>query len=220
MSIDKGSAGASRGEYVHARLYEAIRDGRFPPGSRIREAEVATWLGVSRTPVREALRRLQSDGLLVFEPWRGVIVAELSHAQVIELYAMRRVLEGAAARLAAQHAASSEVDAMADIMARATATDSEDSDTLAALNRDFHQALYHAAHNRYLLKSLNALRDSLALLKSTTYAIPGRAAAAQGEHQALMDALRARDPDAAERAAFHHIEAAERVRLRLLTENP
>ena len=58
----------SRGEFVHARLRDAIRAGRYPPGTRVRETEVAAWLNVSRTPVREALRRLQADGLLVFEP--------------------------------------------------------------------------------------------------------------------------------------------------------
>ena len=89
--------GTSLGEFVLERLRGAIRDRRYQPGQRIREAEVAQWLGVSRTPVREAFRRLQADGLLVLIPWRGAQVAELGRQQVVELYAIRRALEGTAA---------------------------------------------------------------------------------------------------------------------------
>ncbi len=206
----------SRGEFVYQKLHEGIRNGVYSPGDRIRETEVAKRLNVSRTPVREAIRRLQTDGLLVFAAWRGVIVANLDHDQIIELYAMRQVLEGAAARLAAQHAAPSELSAMRDLVAASAKTPEDDTERLAALNREFHQTLYQAAHNRYLLKSLNALRDSLALLRSTTYAVPGRARQAQKEHEAMLQAIRDRNPGAAEQTARDHITQAERARLRLL----
>ena len=205
----------SRGEYVHARLRDAIKAGRYPPGTRIRETEVADWLGVSRTPVREAMRRLQADGLLVFEPWRGVVVAELDQQQIVEFYAMRRVLDGAAARLAAQHASVPELAYMEDCLNSAS-PETNDPVKMADANRKFHDALFQAAHNRYLLKSAAALSDALALLRGTTYSFPDRAAAAHEEHMALMEAIRAREPEKAERLARKHIARAEKARLKLL----
>jgi DNA-binding GntR family transcriptional regulator len=147
---------------------------------------VADWLSVSRTPVREALRRLEAEGLLTFVPWRGVVVAEL---QVTELYAMRTILEGAAARLAAQHVGEAEIDLMEGLLARAKAA-SGDAEALAAINRQFHQAIYAGAHNRYLMQSLETLRNSLALLRGTTFSMPGRAKAAQREHAAILAAIK------------------------------
>ncbi|MEK9671768.1 MAG: GntR family transcriptional regulator [Rhodospirillaceae bacterium] len=218
MSKNKNSlAQVSRGEFVHARLRDAIQSGRYSPGKRIREAEVAEWLGVSRTPVREAVRRLQADGILVFEPWRGVIVAELDHQEVVELYAMRRVLEGGAARLAAQHASVPELAHMEECMEKASPA-SNNPEQMADANRRFHDALFQAAHNRYLLKSAAALRDALSLLKGTTYAFPDRAQAAHEEHQALMEAIKEREPEKAERLARRHIGRAEKARLRLLAD--
>ncbi|MAO55909.1 MAG: GntR family transcriptional regulator [Rhodospirillaceae bacterium] len=212
---DDGMEQVSRGEFVHARLRDAIKAGRYPPGTRVRETEVAAWLNVSRTPVREALRRLQADGLLVFEPWRGVVVAELDQQQIVEFYAMRRVLDGAAARLAAQHASEPELAYMEDCLT-AAAPSRGDADLMAEANRKFHDALFQAAHNRYLLKSAAALSDALALLRGTTYSFPDRAETAHQEHRALMDAIRAREPDKAERLARKHIAKAEKARLKLL----
>ncbi len=205
----------SRGEFVHGWLRDAIRDGDFQPGSRIREAEVALNLGVSRTPVREAFRRLQADGLLVLTPWRGAQVAELNKDQVIELYAMRRVLEGTAAGLAAEHATPQEIDHLFKLLKK-DQTAEDKSDRHAEINRQFHQTLYGAAHNRYLLKALNALTDSLALLKSTTYEVPGRALVARDEHVLIANAIKKRDSAAAEKTTRAHIETAERARIKLL----
>ena len=205
----------SRGEFVHDWLQGAIRDGDFQPGSRIREAEIALRLGVSRTPVREAFQRLQADGLLVLTPWRGAQVAELNRSQVVELYAMRRVLEGTAAGLAAEHATPEEIDYLFNLLEKDKSAP-DTSDRHAKINRQFHQTLYGAAHNRYLLKALNALTDSLALLKSTTYEVPGRALVARDEHVLIANAIKKRDSAAAEKAARVHIETAERARIELL----
>ena len=209
------SGDTSLGEFVHAWLRDAIRDGSYQPGERIREAEVALRLGVSRTPVREAFRRLQADGLLVLTPWRGAQVAELNCSQVVELYAMRRVLEGTAAGLAAEHATPEEIDYLFNLLEKDKSAP-DTSDRHAKINRQFHQTLYGAAHNRYLLKALNALTDSLALLKSTTYEVPGRALVARDEHVLIANAIKKRDSAAAEKAARVHIETAERARIELL----
>jgi len=214
-AVERRALDTSLGEFVLERLKDAIRRGRYPPGRRIREAEVAGWLGVSRTPVREAFRRLQSDGLLKLTPWRGAEVAELDRAQVAELYATRRTLEGTAAALAAKHASEAEIAVFFDLLDRDAAA-GRSAKRRARINRQFHQALYRAAHNRYLMQALNALSDSLALLKSTTYEVPGRPEQARLEHQRIADAIRRRDPDAAERATRIHIDSAEIARLELL----
>ena len=205
----------SLGEFVLGKLRGAIRERRYQPGQRIREVEVAGWLGVSRTPVREAFRRLHADGLLQLTPWRGAQVAELARTQVVELYAMRRVLEGTAAGLAAENASTSEIRFLFKLLQKERTAGPAPAG-LAENNRLFHEALYGAAHNRYLLDSLNALADSLALLRSTTYEVPGRAGAARREHASIAEAIKRGDPKAAEKAARAHIAVAEKARLKLL----
>lgn len=207
----------SLGEYAYERLRTLIREGALPPGSRVRETEIAEQLEISRTPVREALRRLEADGFLAFEPHRGMIVVELDHQSVMELYAMREALEGTAAGLAAQHASEAEIAVLVEMLAHEPAL-FDAPDRLAAHNLQFHQALFRAAHNRYLLKTANALRDSMALMRGTTMAVPGRGETAHSEHRNLANAIRARDPEAAERAARHHIHNAQSARLKLLFE--
>ena len=213
------NADTSLGEFVQVWLRDAIREGHYPPGSRIREAEVAQRLNVSRTPVREAFGRLQADDLLILTPWRGAQVAELDRNQVVELYAMRRALEGTAAALAAQHASKAEIELLFDLL-ELDKNGKGDTSRHVDLNRQFHQALYGAAHNRYLLKALNALGDSLSLLKSTTYEIRGRAATAWNQHLTIANAIKKHDADAAEQAARAHIEFAEQARIKLLFGEP
>ena len=112
----------SRPEQVYLRLRDLIVQGLLAPGSRVVETEVASRLGVSRTPVREALQRLQQRGLLVLGSGRGLVVAHLSQQQVVELYAMREILEGSAARFAARHANELlQVRLQKDLMARGRA---------------------------------------------------------------------------------------------------
>src|SRR3954464_13472158 len=105
----------SRGDFVYESLRDAISDGRIAGGERVREEEVARNLGVSRTPVREALQRLQQRGVLVLGAGRGLVVPRLSQQQVIELYAMREILEGSAARFAALHASAAEIAILYDL---------------------------------------------------------------------------------------------------------
>lgn len=212
-----GAESESRAERVLAQIRDGIHAGRYKPGERVRETEVADWLGVSRTPVREALRRLESAGLVVFEPWRGAVVADLDRQQINELYAMREVLEGAAARLAARHIDEAELDVLAVLLDRADAA-ADDPDALAAINRTFHETLQRAARNRYLTETLEQLRNALALLRGTTFAVTGRPETAAAEHRAIVAAIGRRDADAAEAAARDHIRAAQKARLRLLLD--
>lgn len=204
-----------RGEIAYARLKADIQAGTLKPGERIRETEMAERLSMSRTPVREALRRLEADGLLTFAPYRGMVIAELDHQAVMELYQMREVLEGTAAGLAARHASEAEIAVLRDIMV-ADPGDDADPQRLAQHNRQFHGALYRAAHNRYLLKNLNVLSDAMALLGMTTLSLTGRSDTAFEEHEAIVRAIETRDPEAAELAARVHIRSAQRARIRLM----
>ncbi len=214
-AANKKSPDISLGEFVHRRLRDAIRQGRYRSGSRIREAEVASWLEVSRTPVREAFRRLQADGLLTLTPWRGAQVAKLERDQVVELYAMRRVLEGTAAGQAAEHATKAEIDRIFQLLGKSSALGGNPG-LMAENNRLFHEAIYTGAHNRYLLQSSNALADTLALLGPTTYEVPGREIRARADHEGIADAIRKGDANEAERLARAHIADAEKARLALL----
>jgi DNA-binding GntR family transcriptional regulator len=205
----------SRGEVAYSRLKAAVRAGVLKPGQRIRENEMATQLDMSRTPVREALRRLEADGLLTFAPYRGMMISELDHQAVMELYQMREVLEGTAAGLAARHASEAEIGILEDLVAadKGSAADPKEASTH---NRQFHGAVYRSAHNRYLLKTLNVLGDAMALLGMTTMSLTGRSDTAREEHAAIVAAIADHDAATAEAAARKHIREAQRARLRLM----
>ena len=199
---------------AHEKLLAAIEDGSLVPGMRLRENELAAQLDISRTPVREALKRLELQGLIAHEPHHGAIVASLSYGQMTELYQLREVLEGSAARLAAQHATSVEID----VLGRMVATDRSllaQPVLLARSNRHFHQQIRDSSRNRYLGAALETLRLSLALLAGTTLRAPGRAETSIDEHAAIVARVAARDPDGAERAARQHIQQAFRTRVEL-----
>jgi DNA-binding GntR family transcriptional regulator len=144
-----------------------------------------------------------------------MVIAELDHQAVMELYQMREVLEGTAAGLAARHASEAEIAVLRDIMASDPGEDG-DPQRLATHNRQFHGALYRAAHNRYLLKTLNVLRDAMALLGMTTLSLTGRSDTAREEHAAIVHAIEARDVEGAEAAARAHIRSAQRARIRIM----
>lgn len=209
--------GTRRGEVVYNQLREGIRRGALRPGSRLRETEIARDLGVSRTPVREALKRLQAEGLVVFNQPRGLIVNELVQKQILELYAMREVLGGAAARFAGEQASRLEIDDLQKLAhrQRSARTPEEAADA----NRRLHEAIANAAHNEYLLRAMTVLSDALSLLGNTTYSVPGRMESGARENEQIVDAIARKDPDAAEATARAHIRAAGAIRLAMRFRN-
>lgn len=202
----------SLSEVAYVRIREQIRHGGFPPGSRIRERDVCERVSIGRTPVREALRRLEAERLLAVAPGGGLAIASLDAQTTAELYAMREILEGSAAALAARHASDAEVSVIRDLIDRAPSL-AGDPDALARLNREIHHAIFLGAHNRYLLRSIATLTDALMLLTTTTFRVDGRPATAHAEHLAMIEAIERRDVAAAEAAARVHIRAAHRSRL-------
>ncbi|MEY9700963.1 DNA-binding GntR family transcriptional regulator [Bradyrhizobium diazoefficiens] len=145
-SIARG-AGVALGEAVFRSLCEALQAGSYRAGDRLREEEVAQRLKVSRTPVREALGRLAARGFVEPAGGRGLIVRNLDISEVLELYAMREIMEGAAARLAAEHASATEIDALRDIEQTFVEAPATDAIEMARLNRAFHEAICRAARN-------------------------------------------------------------------------
>lgn len=210
----RGSAGIPLSEHVYSEFKKALHTGRFEPGQRVREAAVASWLQVSRTPVREALRRLVSENLLVATE-HGLTVPQLSRNQIFELYAMREVLEGAAAALAAQHASPAEIGFLNEVL-REQAAARNNAARLLTINKELHGCIYRAANNRYLVRMLQSLQDELEQLRGTTFSWPGRPKQALQEHQAIVRAIERQDPRAAEKAARVHVSEALRLRLLIM----
>lgn len=204
----------SRSQKIYETLITSLRSGAYQPGDRIRAEDVAKTFEVSRTPVREALSRLLERGLLEMTA-TGLAVTRLHRQSVLELYAMREILEGAAARFAAQHASPSDIYSMRRI-ADAFSVPSDDAPRVAHLNRELHDAITEAAHNRYLLSMLHGMHDAVMVLPSTTFATPGRQEAAVHEHAAILDAIEGRDPDEADRLAREHIRHARDARLAMM----
>lgn len=204
----------SQGQSAYRRLLDEIRLGTLAQGTRLRETELADRLCISRTPVREAIRQLEADGLVAHLPRLGATIRSLDYAEVIELYEMRAVLEGTAARLAARAASDIELAELAALNGElATAPAGVQSQDL---NRQFHRTLNAAARNRFLLKSISALQKTLMILGPTTLSDPARAADAVAEHAHVLAALQRRDGPAAETAMRAHIEAALAKRIRSL----
>lgn len=211
--------GANRdqlGGIAYDQIREAFGKGRFLPGARVTETEIASWLKMSRTPVREAIFRLEAEGLLVHKPRQGLTVAQLDYQAVIELYEMREVLEGTAAAAAASHASPAEVDALREMLEIESQIIGDEPAKAAQANQRFHQIISHAAHNRYLLKSLSALSDAMILLGHTTLSLPGRHETALDEHRKIVEAIEAGDVNAAREAAAGHIRAAQRSRVMMI----
>lgn len=194
-------------------ILEAIDVGIYRPGDRLVESELAERFGVSRTPIREALQRLETQSLLARDG-RSLIVASLDHNQLAELYVVRTELEGLAARLAAQHATDEEIRVLADMVERDAGL-LDDPDALARTNRRFHKQIHLASHNRYLVQQLDLVHRTMALMAVTSLAAQGRGARALKEHQAIVSAISARDGEAAYQALKTHISQAFETRLKL-----
>ncbi len=193
-------------------ILAAIDEGVYRPGDRLVESELAERFGVSRTPIREALQRLETQSLLSRDG-RSLIVASLDHNQMSELYIVRRELEGLAAGLAARHATTEEV-ALLRAMVEADNALLNDPAALARANRRFHKQIHLASHNRYLVQQLDLVHRTMALMATTSLAAQGRSKIAQEEHGAIVSAIEARDEESASTALRDHISVAFMTRLR------
>lgn len=193
----------------------AIGDGTYRPGDRIREIEVAERLSLSRTPIREALRRLEAEKIVEHRPRIGAVIRTLGQGEVVELYEMRLVLERTAAEMAAKHAAEAETDGLEEINAEIAGATGDPS-RASTLNHAFHKAIYEAARNRFVLEAARAMNNALLLLGPTTLADAERIEAVVGQHRTIIEAIGARDVAGAGAAAEAHLQTSLRYRLKVM----
>ncbi len=198
---------------AYTLILDAIDSGVYKPGDRLVESDLADRLGVSRTPIREALQRLETQSLLTRDG-RSLIVSSLDHNQLAELYVVRAELEGLAANLAARHATDEEVRVLRDMVEDDRALMGQ-PDAMSRANRRFHKQIHLASHNRFLVQQLDLVHRSMALLATTSLAAVGRDETAIAEHDAIVTAIEARDTKTAGDALKAHISKAFVTRLKL-----
>jgi DNA-binding GntR family transcriptional regulator len=195
-------------------ILDAIERGDFKPGDRLVESELAEMLSVSRTPVREALQRLETQGMLSRDG-RSLVVASLDHNQLAELYAVRSELEGLAARLAARHATDEEIRVLRSMVDEDRTLLGGDPRALSKANKRFHKLIHLSSHNRFLVQQLDLVHRAMALMATTSFAAEGRDLVALQEHDQIVRAIEARDGDGAYQALRAHISMAFETRLRV-----
>ena len=197
---------------AYSLILSAIDNGTYRPGDRLVESELAERFGVSRTPVREALQRLETQSMLTRDG-RSLIVATLEHYQLAELYTVRIELVALAARLAARHATREEVRVLAQLVVEDYRI-IDDPQALSRANRRFHHQIHLASHNRYLVQQLDIVHRTMALMAHSSLAVPGRGEDSLDEHRAIVKSIAAGNPDEADAALRAHISLAYETRLR------
>lgn len=197
-------------------LREAILDGILAPGTWLREADLAAELGVSRTPVREAISRLHNEGLVSRTASSGAVVASLSLDDIIAVYAVRESLEATAARLVAATDNVGLVKSLNDIQERMVHAADKPSagQKLAELNLLFHAEIREATGNAYLRRFLIEVEHAVRRFHRSGYDDAGHIRRTIDEHRRIIDAIAARDPDRAATAAADHMRSARQMRIR------
>ena len=209
------------GEAVYIALREAIIKSQFKSGERLMETELAEEMMVSRTPVREAVRKLQSEGYVVMLPRKGTYVTSLSLQDVSDVYEIRSALESMAATKAAERASSDEIAQMRRFLDGETGEwDASDLSQNIIADVKFHSMIYKASKNTRIESMINDLREQIQRLRSSTLSRPGRLRLAHEEHRRIFDAIQARDAKAAGEAAVAHIERSREVMLKTLRDQP
>lgn len=202
------------GEEAYERIRQMVMAGVIPSRTLIREAQLARELGMSRTPVREALRRLQAEGFVSAIPQRGYVVREVERDDLVNVYQVRAVLEGLAARLAAARATRADLARLEDLYdAMEAARARGDDDALVQLNSQFHDTVATASGNQYLQSMLTNIREVFERYRPAALIRPGRRNEAHVEHRELLRALRDRQGDRAAHLAAEHVRRALEVRL-------
>jgi DNA-binding GntR family transcriptional regulator len=201
---------ATQAERLAEAIAESVLSGEFQPGFRLDEAMLAERYGVSRTPVREALRQLVSTGLIDVKPRRGATVADATSAQLETLFGAMAEIEAACARLAAMSMTPIErrrLQGLQETMAAIVLRD--DRDAYAAANVGFHTQIYLGAHNEILSDFATGLRRRLAPFRRAQFRTEGRTSRSHTEHAAVVKAILACDASAAHAAMFHHMSLVE-----------
>ncbi len=205
------------GDSVYGALRQAILDRTFDPGEPLTEGDLSRRFGVSRTPVREALAKLERDHLVRLVPKKGAFVRSLSHDEIRDLYQVREELEALAVRLAGAHLQSGELEPLEarfrELDARGGAAGHAE---VRALGDEFHRYLVKRADNTKLLQVLEQMREEVQPVWTMSIVAPGRAQALVREHLAIIDALKRADVRRAERLMRRHIRRVRDAIFRLV----
>jgi DNA-binding GntR family transcriptional regulator len=185
---------------VYDKLRQSIIKGKLKPGQKVVMAELAKAFGLSETPVREAIRRLESEGYIDFTPHMGAIVTKIDEGELVEIYLIRIALEALATRLAIPHITDKDIEFLnKKNQEMEIAIQQNKYEILAGINKLFHLRIYKAAPFPRLYKMICDLWDTFERWPSVFSYVPERAIAAVEEHKKIMQALRARDMDQADR---------------------
>lgn len=204
-------------EIVFETIRNAILSGNLKPGERLMEVQMAESLGVSRTPVREAIRKLELEGLVIMLPRKGAFIADLSVKDLTEVMEIRASLEGLAAGLAAVRIDETELE---DLEVKALrfhkAIESDDVDALIHMDLDFHEAIFKASRNERLIQLNNNLREQVERFREIYHKKVNKSKETSKEHYEMVEAISRRDIDKAEKLARRHIENAEKSILKTM----
>jgi DNA-binding GntR family transcriptional regulator len=188
--------------YEHLKL--EILNGSLEAGARLAEIPLSERLGVSRTPVREAMQRLVQDGLVLLEAGKGAKVRGISSHEIEEIYAVREVLDGLAARLAAQKRKTTDLKAMKAALHDLENAAANDFNAQVAADLEFHRAVAEASGNSTLEQTLSSLAQQVARVKLLTREY-NQNAATKAAHNSIFAAIEAKDPETAEKSARDHV---------------
>jgi DNA-binding GntR family transcriptional regulator len=207
-------------ELVFESLREAIITGKLSPGERLMEIQMAEEMGVSRTPVREAIRKLELEGLVVMLPRKGAYVAGLSLKDIADVFEIRGALEGLAAELAAERITVEELEDLERYLVKISEeTETGDLTKVVETDTDFHSLIYSASRNQRLSQIINNLREQIQRFRKTSLSYPGRMKIAVEEHRKIVEAISARDGELARKLAHEHIENAENSMMNMIQQD-
>lgn len=197
------------GERVFEILRNDILEGKYKPGESLVETKLSEKLGVSRTPIRDAIRQLGSEGLVKIVPNRGAVVKGISSQDIKDIYKIRMLIEGMAAKRAAENITAEELDELREtVELEGFYTERKDVEHLTKLDTKFHDILFRASNSQPLTHMLSTFHHYLQKARSASMSVPGRALKVYGEHKAIFDAIEEGDADKAEMLTTKHITNA------------
>lgn len=221
MDFETPLVNSTKAESAYQRLRNSILSGKLAPNAKITISHVARQFGVSNIPVREAIKRLEAEGLVEITPHTGVRVAAFDAQLLRELYPLRILLEGYAARLAAEMRTTDDIDRFqGHIAAMDRAIRSANMAQMDRLNYDFHIAVYKASGNRNLVRYIEDMWQKTALARIVFRFYPSRAESSNREHKAIVDAIKKKDGNLAEKLIAQQNQRTMNILLNHLKQEP
>ena len=207
-------------EAICESLRNAIKNGKLKPGERLMEVQLAEELGISRTPVREAIRKLEQEGYVIMLPRRGTYVSSVSVHDVQEIFEIRTALEKLSTGLAARRIENDELEQLQKLLTTIEGyIEKRDIDNIVKTDIEFHDLLYHVSRNERLSGIISNLKEQLARFRTLSMSYPGRLEETLEEHREMVEAIASGDVEAAREAAERHMVRAEETLLKAMRQN-